>query len=213
MSPSLRPIDYLHRIAFWCLSLLNRTGLSAYGPISDWQHRRADPWAYASNLYERSRHRAIIGALDPTPVLCCLEVGCSEGVFTELLAADPRFVRIVAVDVSRLALARARVRLAAHSNVEFRIHDIMRSEPLGGPYDVIFFTDVLYYLGASVGHATRSLCTALTPGGRLVLGHHYPESVALFPQFANFPGMSVRSTFIHHYENRPYEITVLQRDP
>jgi hypothetical protein len=73
------------------------------------------PWGYATNSYEQAKYRATLDHLPERPGRT-LELGCSVGVFTAMLA--PRCAHLVAVDFSPTALERARERLGGAENVE-----------------------------------------------------------------------------------------------
>ena len=63
-----------------------------------------DPWEYGS-AYEQRKYKETL-ALLPRHMGSALEVGCAEGVFTQMLAE--RADRLLAVDVSQTAIARRR---------------------------------------------------------------------------------------------------------
>ena len=66
----------------------------------------SDPWGYLTSTYEQEKYHATLAALPPGRHGLCLEVGCSIGVFTGLLAA--RCEHVVAMDFSLAALELAR---------------------------------------------------------------------------------------------------------
>jgi SAM-dependent methyltransferase len=190
---------------------MRRAGLPVYGPIADWQHRRVDHWSYQTSAYEQGRFAAAQRAPGAGPFPRCLEVACSEGIFSAMLARDPRIGTLVACDVSPRALARARERLAPFSNVHCRVLDLTGNADLNGPYDLIFCMDVLYYLGVNIAFVARRLTEALAPGGRLVLLHLHPEADKVFWPFVNAPGVQVLSSTVVPDPIRPYQILVLER--
>ena len=105
-----------------------------------------------------------------------LEVGCAEGVFTQMLAE--RADRLLAVDISPTAMARARARSAQRRDVEFRQLDLFGPDPfdgdeLVGGFDVVVCGEVLYYAPdlESLRRGLRRLIMALKPGGSLVVVH------------------------------------------
>src|SRR5262245_35262873 len=100
-----------------------------------------DPWSY-EDLYERTKRGHALEALPQERFGRALEIGCAEGHFTEALA--PRVGHLVAVDISSVALARAKVRCRHLSNVEFLELDAFRELP-GGGYELIVCSEVLYY--------------------------------------------------------------------
>jgi SAM-dependent methyltransferase len=102
-----------------------------------------DPWGYRTSGYERDKYAATLAALPARTLGRTLEVGCSIGVFTELLAA--RCERLVAIDFSALALVSARARLSGLGNVELACLTFPEQVP-PGPWRTIVCSEVLYYL-------------------------------------------------------------------
>ncbi len=140
--------------------------------------RSDDPWGFETSAYERAKYRRTLEALDNRRFHRALEVGCSIGVFTALLA--PRCDELVAIDVSERAIARARARLAGVPGVRLVRAGIPAELP-PGPFDLIVCSEVLYYLTADVlRNAAAALEEALAPGGTLLAVHwteptrHYP---------------------------------------
>jgi len=128
----------------------------------------ADPWSYHSP-YEQEKYRQTLSLL-PERVERALELGCAEGVFTELLA--PRVEALTAVDISPRALARARTRCASVEHVAFDQLDLFE-EPLPGRFDLIVCSELLYYAPGreTLAHVARVLADGLVPGGHLVTAH------------------------------------------
>ena len=108
--------------------------------------RETDPWNLRSSAYERDKYEATLAAL-PKPRYCQgLEIACSIGVFTKMLAA--RCDRLLAVDASREALQRARDWCASAGNVRFERRTIPDEYP-AGTFDLTTICEVGYYLDAS----------------------------------------------------------------
>ncbi len=103
----------------------------------------ADPWNYRDSDYEREKYAATLAALPPRGFDGALEVGCSIGVFSGLLAA--RCERLVAIDFSARAVALAHERLAGEQNVEVLQASFPEQVPIG-EWDLIVCSEVLYYL-------------------------------------------------------------------
>ena len=104
--------------------------------------RSVDPWSYETSEYEAAKYRSTLAALPRRRIRNALEMGCSIGVFTAMLAE--RCDRVVAADFSQLAVERARRRLASHANVTIEQRDLRASLP-DGPFDLVVCSEVLYY--------------------------------------------------------------------
>jgi SAM-dependent methyltransferase len=111
----------------------------------------ADPWGFETSAYERAKYDATIAALPDRPIASALEVGCSIGVLTERLARHAD--RLLAVDVSDTALARARERLKDARNVTVERRELPEDMP-AGPFDLVVCSEVLYYLDDAAFDAT-----------------------------------------------------------
>ncbi|MDD5302252.1 MAG: class I SAM-dependent methyltransferase [Elusimicrobia bacterium] len=136
--------------------------------------RREDPFSYATTPYEAARLAAMDEALGAGPLGPVLEVGCAEGHFTEKLIG--RSSRVLAVDISAVALDRARKRAASAVFLEA---DLLTWEPgAEGPFDAVIVADVLYYLDRAGVRAEFAalfprVASWLKPGGRLLLAHGF----------------------------------------
>ncbi len=103
----------------------------------------ADPWNYRDSAYEREKYAATLGALPARRWDRALEVGCSIGVFSALLAE--RCERLVAIDFSARAVALAREHLVEGGNVEIVQASFPEQVP-AGEWDLVVCSEVLYYL-------------------------------------------------------------------
>ena len=79
--------------------------------------RDPDPWNFATSPYEQGKYRETLAILGDRHFSRALEVGCSIGILTSLLAE--RCDELLAVDINGRALAAARDRCAANNNVRF----------------------------------------------------------------------------------------------
>lgn len=130
-----------------------------------------DLFELESTPYERARYEFLLAALADRQLGRTLELGCSIGVLTAMLAE--RAGSVIATDISAVALetARRRLREAGHENVDFRQADLPDGVP-GGPLDTVVASDLLYYLrAAEVAESGRRLAGALAPAGRLLVAH------------------------------------------
>lgn len=136
-----------------------------------------DPWQFATSDYERSKYAATLEALPRSRYAAALEVGCSIGVLTEVLAR--RCDALVSIDLAERVLARARERCWGLSHVRFELAQVPGQWP-DGTFDLILLSEVVYYLDADdVARLVDRVQTCLSPGGIVVLVHwtgetHYP---------------------------------------
>jgi SAM-dependent methyltransferase len=127
-----------------------------------------DPWDYATSAYEQAKYRTTLAHLPERPGRT-LELGCSVGVFTAMLA--PRTSHLVAVDFSPTALERAAERLAGAENVELLCRKLPEEMP-AGPFETIVCAEVLYYWSAElVQQGVARMEAALASGGTLLAVH------------------------------------------
>lgn len=126
-----------------------------------------DPWKFATSEYERDKYAATLEALPSAHYARAFEVGCSIGVLTRQLAA--RCAAILAVDVAQAALDLAKARCEGLDHVEFARMAVPANWPMGR-FDLILFSEVLYYLdNAGRADAARLSLSSLEPGGTLLL--------------------------------------------
>jgi SAM-dependent methyltransferase len=126
----------------------------------------ADPWNYRDSDYEREKYAATLAALPPRRWDRALEVGCSIGVFSGLLAA--RCGRLVAIDFSARAVALAREQLAEQDDVEVVQASFPEQAP-GSDWDLIVCSEVLYYLDEpALGSALEWLQARLRSGATVL---------------------------------------------
>lgn len=125
-----------------------------------------DPWRFASSDYERLKRTATLNALSRNHYPRALEVGCSIGNLAEMLAA--RCGSLLAIDVSEVALSEAQVRGQA-GNVTYQRAEIPQDWPRG-TYDLIVFSEVLYFLDAREVRQSAALAASnLSQGGTILL--------------------------------------------
>ena len=132
-----------------------------------------DPFGFARDLEQFRFERAISyvqQAATERRLSRALEIGCAEGMFTRMLA--PHCELLVAVDLSPIAVERARQRCSDLPNVKFAEWDV-RKDPLDGQFDLIVATGVLEYIlrPATLRDAKERITAAVKPGGYLLLGN------------------------------------------
>lgn len=139
--------------------------------IVDHTYNRPDPWNYTTLEREQERLRRqleMLVAVCGTLFSEALEIGCGEGVFTELLAVHCQ--SLLALDISPVALERARGRCRRCDRVRFYEWDLQCNQ-LPGTFDLIVVTGVLEYLQTSknLRAAREKLTHGLRPGGYLLV--------------------------------------------
>ena len=129
--------------------------------------RDPDPWKFASSDYERDKYAATVAALPAPRYRRCFEVGCSIGVLTRQLAA--RCDEVLGTDVADNALDQARTRCAGLQGIRIA-RMVAPGEWPDETFDLILFSEVLYYLGIPGLHeAARKTLGSLERGGTVVL--------------------------------------------
>jgi trans-aconitate methyltransferase len=123
-----------------------------------------DPWNFTHSEYERAKYAATLAALPPGQFANALEIGCSIGVFTRELAQ--RCGALLAIDASEAALAKAR-ELCPGVTFERRF---VPAEWPPGKFDLIVFSEILYFLDRAAIRATAEVAMEnLRPGGTILL--------------------------------------------
>lgn len=134
----------------------------------------SDPWNFASSPYERAKYEVTVAALSRTRYTSAYEPGCAIGELTALLA--PRCDRLLATDIAPTAVARARHRCAAFSNVRIECADVLEMPP-NQKFDLIMLSEIGYYFDVhTLAVLARRLSVALEVDGELVAVHWLGQS-------------------------------------
>ena len=138
-----------------------------------------DPWGLATRWCEARKYAISLALLPRERYPDAFEPGCSIGVFTQLLAA--RCDRLLACDAAAAAAAAAGRRTASLPGVRVENLVIPREWPVGR-FDLIVFSECLYYFAGDDLHRVLDLAGgALRPGGSL-LAVHWRHPVADYPR-------------------------------
>jgi predicted TPR repeat methyltransferase len=133
-----------------------------------------DPWGFETSEYERRKYARTLGVLAHRRYRRALEVGCSIGVFTEMLA--PLCDELLAVDVSERAIAAAKERLESFPQVRIELRRLPEETP-EGPFDLIVASEVMYYWPEDVMLGALSRFEkVLAPDGALLAVHWRKET-------------------------------------
>lgn len=148
-----------------------------YDPIYS---ARTDPWEYLSNPQEQKRYRLALEMLDRARkgrrFETVLEIGCSEGAFSEMLVG--RCSSLLAVDFSPVALDRARHRRRWKPEVSFQLYDLRREPPPGG-FELVLAMDILtaFRRPRLLRAAFEKVIDSVRPGGYLLVTEHRQHPV------------------------------------
>ena len=136
----------------------------------NWKYRREDPYGLRTHEYEIAKLDKTAGvAAAHGPFARALEIGCGEGLLTERLA--PLAGEMLAVDISDLAVTRARERFATLHNVRVERMDML-VDKFHETFDLVAASEVLYYLERDqLPEAARKVKGLVKPGGALLLAH------------------------------------------
>ena len=135
---------------------------------------KADPWDFRTSPYEQRKYAATLAVLSRSHYASALEVGCSIGVFTRLLAE--RCDTLLSVDTSARALTEAQRDGADLAHVTFRLASLPEDFP-DGTFDLIVLSEVLYYLSKVDLLRVAAHCErAVTADGEIVLCHWLGET-------------------------------------
>jgi 2-polyprenyl-3-methyl-5-hydroxy-6-metoxy-1,4-benzoquinol methylase len=137
--------------------------------------KAGDPWELETSNFEHERYAHLLAMLDQPRYARVLEIGCGAGTFTRHLAG--RADKVLALDVSSEAIAKAQATQSGLQQVDFRVGNIMdqnlREE---GPWDLIVLSETVYFLGwlysfFDVSWLASELFETTRPGGQTLLAN------------------------------------------
>ncbi len=202
--------DRLHRTLF---GFIGRLGPALQGHLLrgffDRIYLRRNPWHYEGTPYQRQKCDAALAVIPRQNYARVLEVGCGEGLFSELLLEDRSIGELIGLDISARAVQRAGARCARFSNARFEAENALTA-PLTGAFDLIIACEVLYYLGAALAPLAERLAQHLTPTGRIVLVHPWPQAEELHRTFVQSGGYVIlNESLVRDPCPRPFCVSVL----
>ncbi|HET9893861.1 MAG TPA: SAM-dependent methyltransferase [Streptosporangiaceae bacterium] len=138
-----------------------------------------DPWRFQARWYEQRKYALTAAMLPVQNYRDGFEPGCSIGVLTVMLAG--RCDRLLSCDLARAAVRAARERTRGIPNVRVEHRELPAQWP-SGSFDLIVFSEFLYYFGdGDLTKVTELGEAALRPGGTM-LAVHWRHPVADYPQ-------------------------------
>ncbi len=137
----------------------------------NWLYRKEDPYALMESDYEKAKLALVVetlrGVVPHTG--SALEIGCGEGKLTAHLGEVCD--KVLAVDISDLAIARAKRSLEGAPHVEVRRADVF-TEELADRFDLVVCSEVLFYFEPTqLPGVVKKVADRVSGGGRLLLVH------------------------------------------
>lgn len=168
-----------------------------------------DPWSLAERVYERRKYDLTVACLPRPTYRRTFEPGCSIGMLTAKLAAHCD--DILASDPIAAPLEQARDRAP---DATFVVGAIPQDWP-EGTFDLIVFSELLYYLSAQDRRAALDRAAqSLEPGGHLIAVHwRHDFEVATCNGDTVHDELQVRAEWhriVHHIEN-DFRLDVFER--
>jgi SAM-dependent methyltransferase len=137
--------------------------------------KRCDTWELESSEFEQTKYERQIAILQGRRYARVLEIGCGAGSFTRRLS--PIADRVVALDISATAIAKAHDANMEGDNVDFRVANIMDYNlHTAEPWELVVMSETIYYLGwlypfFDIGWLAAELFRATREGGRLLMAN------------------------------------------
>ena len=127
----------------------------------------SDPWHFRTDPYEQAKYRHTCDVLHERRFASALEVGCSIGVLTRMLA--PQCDRLLALDLVDQPLAAAARHCADQPWVEFQRMQVPEAWP-ERRFDLIILSEVLYFLTPpDIDRCVHRVVDSLLPGAAVLL--------------------------------------------
>jgi cyclopropane fatty-acyl-phospholipid synthase-like methyltransferase len=133
-----------------------------------------DPWNFTASAYEHEKYAATLAMLGQRQFARGLEVGCSIGVLTKLLAGQCE--QLLAVDIVEKAVAQAKARCAGVPHVTFECAQVPQNWPVG-KFDLIVLSEILYFLHPTDIARMAALANASLVEGGVILLVNYTEDI------------------------------------
>ena len=130
--------------------------------------KRDDVWDYKTSEYELNKYQKSLESLGSNRFTESLEIGCSIGVFTKMLADISDSV--VAIDISDIAIKKAQQECKDKNNVNFMQSDLFQFSS-DKKFDLVCAAEVLYYLAddeTMIKSVVENISHMLVPGGKLL---------------------------------------------
>jgi len=141
--------------------------------------KNSDPWRLATRWYEERKRSITVASLPNARYGSTLEIGCSIGMLTTMLAA--RSDSVLALDVSASAVGSASERTRDLDNVEVRLTDATTDFP-DGTFDLIVLSEVGYYFSRPALEQVISEARSHLADGGTIIACHWRHPVSEYLQ-------------------------------
>lgn len=132
-----------------------------------------DPWNFETKPYEHEKYAATLEHLPREHYRSALELGCSIGVLSQMLAG--RCDELLSLDIAESALETARARCHNLPHVRFERRTLPDEFPQE-TFDLILMSEVGYYFAKPDLLRLGETCvSALRESGDLVAVHYLPD--------------------------------------
>lgn len=129
--------------------------------------KRDNPWNNDASKYELAKYERTLSFLPRSHYRNVLEIGCSVGAFTSLIAK--RADTVHGIDISCQAIERARKQCGHLNHVNFAMADLLKFES-DRQYDLICAAEVLYFMArneAQIVGVVERIASLLAYGGQV----------------------------------------------
>jgi LmbE family N-acetylglucosaminyl deacetylase len=175
----------------------------------------SDPWRLSTRWYERRKRAITTASLPRERYATALEIGCSIGELTAVIAE--RTDELLAVDVSRSAVEAATIRTRGLDGVRIEHTDITREFP-EQLFELIVLSEVAYYWDAETARRMIAEVTEhLAPDGNL-LACHWRHPVSDYPMGGDevhailYDDAGLHRVALHHEEDFVLEVYATSSD-
>ena len=170
-----------------------------------------DPWNFKHSSYELLKYQKTDEILGDMSFKNGLEIGCSIGIQTPFFAKHCD--QLLAIDISRDAIAEAKKNNVDLQHVKFLVHDIVENFPLG-PFDFISMCEIGYYFDqATLLDVFEKISENMSKNGWFLMVH-WTSFVREFPLngsqvntlFIKFNTINHQFTSMSSYIHENYEL-------
>lgn len=165
-------------------------------------------WDFLAGALEAPRYRAIAALCRGARALDILDLGCGTGVLERALASGPGYRRYHGVDLSAVALSRARRQ--ASLRARFTHADLTDFDAHPKPFDRVILNEVLYYVEAPETVLERALSWVVADGSVIVSMVDRPSSARVWARCADRFAPRARRRVVA--DDRSWTLTVIAGD-